>query len=450
MESKDGRFDIRLSLDQSQALATIYPPQENGKDVSLNDVLERLSRMNAGRCACPDEIRDGISRARASALPVEVVAAQGTLPKDGQDAKIRYTLPEDIARQPPPKHPQLPGAIDWFSMDSRHLVAKGRELASIVPSQPGVSGKTCTLPPKDIPYRPGKPANLAVGANVSLSPDGLYAYSKGNGYFYLHGERLAVIAFEERFEEVNGERRVFEKGAILHAGVQNAHLVAEDFLSIRGIAKNATLRAKGDILLQDAENCVIITSGNVFVEGTLLRCDVKTRQKAICAPSSQIIGGAVRARGGIVAGCAGTPDFEETALEVGADHYTPLRDVEIEQELVACNHNIQRIKDALKPFKNSAAHKSLTEERRQLIQQLHGAERAQEERIRNLREEKRRNVILAKERISATVEVQYVHPGVWVRSGRLQFLVESPLQNALFAEALRGTAIQVAPLEKAG
>ncbi len=449
MESKDGHFDIRLNSDHTQALVTIRPSRGNGKDVDINEILERLNRMNAGYSPRMEEIREGISHARVTALATEVVAAQGILPQDGHDAKIHYTLPEEVARQHPPKHPTFPGAIDWFSIDARHLVKKGQEIASIVPAQTGTLGKTCTLPAKDVAYRPGKPSNLAVGSNVLLSPDGLHAHATESGYFYLHGERLTVAAFAERSAELNGGGHIFEKGALFFQGVSDAHIIAEDFLSVQGAAKNSTLRVNGDVVLQDAENCVIITSGNVYVEGDLVRCDIKTRQKVICNERSRIIGGAIRARDGIVAGSAGTSDFEETTLEVSADHFTPLREIEIEQELVNCNYNIQRIQSALKPFKGLPTHKSITEERRQLVQQLEGCERAQEERIRNLREEKRKNVLIVKERVSATVEVQYVHPGVWIRNGRLQLLIESPLQRVEFTEGKRGTAIQATPLAKA-
>jgi len=449
MQAREGQFDIRLSADHTQVLVTISPPQGNGKDVSLDEILARLSRMNAGHNPRIEEIREGINHARISALPHEVVGAQGVMPKDGQDAKIRHTLPEEVLRQHPPKHPTLPGAIDWFVIDSLHLVQKGQELASIIPAQMGTLGKTCTLPAKDVPYRPGKPANLAVGSNVLLSPDGLHAHATEGGYFYLNGERLTVAAFEECYEEVSGGSHAFKKGALFYDGVSDAHIKAEDFISIQGLAKNTTLRVNGDVLLQDAENCVIITPGNVYVEGNLVRCDVKARKRVVCNDYSQIIGGAVRAYGGIVTGSVGSPEFEETTLEVSNDHYTPMRDIEIEQELLNCSYNIQRIQNGLKPFKSSAAHKSLTEERRQMINKLHACERAQVEHIRLLREEKRHIVLLAKERISATIEVQHVYPGVWIRNGRLQLLIELPLQKVGFVEAQRGTAIQSVPLAKA-
>ena len=284
---------------------------------------------------------------------------------------------------------------------------------------------------------------------MAHSADSLHVHATTDGYCYLHGERLTVAGFQQFPEEVVGGYHTFEQGVIFFDAITDAEIVAEEFIAVQGEVKNCTLRSKGDILLQNAENCIIVTAGTVYVDGDLINCDIKTRQKVVGSPYSRIMGGTVRAFREITAGSVGTSDFIETTLEVGNDHYTPLRDIEIEQEMVGCNYNILRIQSALKPFSSSAAHRNLTDERRALIQQIQSHQKVQEDRIRLLREEKRRNVLLTKERVTATITVVETHPGVWIRNGRLQLLVETPMQHVQFVEAQRGTTLLAVPLENA-
>src|SRR5947209_6461435 len=78
---------------------------------------------------------------------------------------------------------------DWLALDPRKLVVPGQELASIVPSQPGVAGQTLTWPIQPVPAKAGKPPNVRSGANVHIK-DGTKVEAAGEGYVCLHGDMM--------------------------------------------------------------------------------------------------------------------------------------------------------------------------------------------------------------------------------------------------------------------
>ncbi len=448
MEDIDGRFDAHLNSNHTQAVVTIYPPHGDGKEVTLGEIVDRLRQMRVGHNLRVDAIRDGIQHARAVAMPMEVLAAQGVMPVDGQDAVIRHSLPKNLLRRYPPKHPRLSGATDWFSLDPAQIVKKGQELASITPLKLGVLGKTCTLPTHDVPYMPGKPPDGAIGDNVVLDPHGVRAYATEDGYFYLKEERLTVIPLHLFPNEIKGGEYALGKGAILYQGASDAQIIVEEFLAVRGNLKNCTLRVSGDVLIESAENCKIITPGDVFVEVGLENCDVMTRQKVVCCKEAQVVGGTLRAFGGVAAGRLGDPKGTETFVEVGNDYYTPLRAIEIERELATHQHNLHRIQATLKPLENTMLQDGL-QQYRQMREQCQTLQHLELERIRLLKTEQHRCALFAKNHINATIEANEVFSGVKIRNGRSKLTVPALLQEVRFVEAMHGTVVHAVSLTKA-
>lgn len=449
MKDIDGRCDVRLNSNRTQAAVTIYPPHGDGKEISASEIKSRLQQMRIGPNIREQALFEGVLQARASAAPVEVIAAQGVFPVDGQDAKIRCRLPESVLRRHPPKHAELLGAVNWFALNPLQLVKKGQEIASIAPVKAGIMGKTCTLPQEDVPYMPGKPVEGAIGENVEADAYALRAFAMEEGYLYLNGERLTVIPLSVRYHEEREGERFFSRGALLYEGAASVQIVAQEFLAIRKTTKNCVLRADGDVLLQSAENCVIIASGSVFVEDCLINCDVRTPNKVVCSAKSRLMGGAIRAYKGITAGVVGAEDHPETLLEAGNDYYSPIRKAEVERELVERQYNLRRIQATLKPFEDSPVHKTL-KNYRDMVEKCQALRSAELDRIRSLKREQKRLDSTEREFVSATIEARRVYPGTLIRNGRLQKAISAEMQDVQFSEAFRRTEIQATPLAKAG
>ena len=448
-QNKQGVLTIRFNADQTQALATIYPPGGDGEGVELADVLERLKLNGVAHGIREQAILDAIRLVQETARPVvDAIVAQGTLPQDGTDAKIRYTLPQEQLSQPLPRNAQ--GRVNWFALDERSMVKAGQEIACIVPALQGVPGKTLTMPPQTVLAHSGKPAALTAGPNTTYTEGGERLLATAEGYACLHNETLTVHALRRVAAPTQGGIHEFANGAVFLSTLTQADVRAGGFIAVGGVARGCFLRAHGDIILNACHDCTIVATGDVYVMGNLTNCQVNTPAKIIARPTAQIVGGSLCARMGITAGDVGAEDFTPTELIVDVDRYSCIRQEEIEEELRHCEKNKQRISQALKPFATLAAHTQLTEERRQMIEKLKAQRQAQEERMTVLHGERRTLLIASKTRTGGSVVVAgTAHPGAWIGIGDAALQVEEPISGAVFTPTVNGKAVRHQPMTAA-
>ncbi len=449
-DRRNGRLELKYNSDRTQALATIHPPSGGGEAVTATDVLERLERMGVSYGYREQAILAGIHDvARTKQMVRDIVVAQGTVPQDGEDAKVRFHLSPDALNRPLPRRKggSLP---DWFAFDPAQMVTAGQEIATIVPAQPGIPGKTLTWPLQPIPARPGKPASIGVGQNVQISDNGLSLCALHDGIAYLQNATLMVYALRRVTAPITGGEHAFPMGATLLAGACGARITAGDFAAIQGLAQTTTIRAFGDVFLEQAANCEIVAAGDVYVTGGLTNCLINTRRKVIALDAAVIVGGTICAAGGVEAVTLGAADFTATEVQTGVDRYFEVRQREIQEEMAACEANIVRISQTLKPFAALAVHDNLPDDKRVLLQKLQAQKRTQETRLRELHSERRTQAILAKEKLTAVVTVaDTVHPGVWIGVGQAATQVESPMQAMRFSEAKVGKSVIAEPLTRA-
>lgn len=448
---KNGILEVRFSEDRTQALATIYPPRGDGDQISAADVVERLKAMGINYGIREHGILEAVHYAEETNMPaVNFVVAQGAVPENGKDAKVTYTLPMEEITKPLPKRADNPALPDWFALSATKLVKAGAELASIIPPQPGTPGKTLTWPIQSIPPKAGKPAGLTAGAGVRFSEDGMHLCADQDGYVCLNGEQMVVHALRQIEENTTGGQHVFPAGAVFAGNLQKAEVTAGAFIAVKGVAMGCRLRAHGDVFLRYAENCSIIASGTVYVAEGLKNCEVNTRQKLVAFESAQISGGVVAATEGVSATSLGTPNFTITEVEVAVDRYSDYRNQEITQELSACEANITRITQALKPFSSMAVHEGLTDDKRQLLQRLQHQKQSQEVRIKDLYNERRSLTMAAKQKVTAAIVVTgTTHPGVMIRIRDAAMQVETPMEAVRFVEGAGSRSVQLESLEKA-
>jgi uncharacterized protein len=443
---KNGYLEIKFNEDRTQALATIYPPSPDGVAVYADEVVERLKGMGVTYGVREQAIRDAIRYVAETAMAAaHVVVAQGAVPQAGQDARVHYSFPLDLLSKPLPKRSD--GVTDWFSIDPGKLVTAGKEIATIVPAQPGTPGKTLTWPIQTIAAPSGKPVPLHAGQNVRLSDDGLRMLANADGYICLHNDTLNLTPLRIVTENLMGGEHSYPSGAVLMECAQNASIRTGGILAIRGVVKGCRLRADGDVFLQYAEDCEIITTGNVYVTRGLKNCAVNSRKQLRALESAHLMGGTLCASTGVSAVELGTPDFTMTEVQVGIDRFSEVRACEIEEEIAACEANIARIRLTLKPFASLTVHTNLPDDKRALVQKLQEQQKTQEARINILHNERRALAIAAKEKIAAEVTVsKTAHPGVLIGINKAAFQVESPLAGVRFIEDVSGKSVLSAKL----
>jgi uncharacterized protein (DUF342 family) len=444
MLRRNGYLELKYNEDRSMVVATIMPPgHANGEPVTVTDVLNRLKHMGVSYGIREQVIREALHHVDHFREPItNLVVAQGTLPVDGADARVRYHLPLEVLTIPLPKRTDNSGLPDWFALDPAKFVKAGDLLATITPAQPGTPGKTLTWPIQLIPAKNGKPAELMAGANVRASDDATGMVAAHDGYVVLQNNQMTVYALRQVEENVAGSDHVFPMGAVFLKNIQHAHVQTGTFLAIRGVAVACHLRAHGDMILRHAENCSIIATGNVYVLSKLKNCQVNTRKKVIALERAEILGGQICATEGIEAVTLGSEEGLPTQILSSIDHYTPLRDEEIEKELALCQENIHRIGQTIKPFATLAAQTTLPEDKRLLFQKLQAQLRTQEARIKDLHNERRSLAILMKERVVGYVRAtDTVYPGVQITLHSTVLDVTQPYQKVQFTEG--GNAIQI-------
>ena len=449
--NRNGSLELKFNEERTQAFLTIHPAMGDGEAVTLEDVMERLKKLGVSYGIREAAIQEAIRFAQDTATSsIDRVAAQGALPQDGKDAKVAYTLPLEVLNKPLPKRSDAKNLIDWFALDPAKMVVADQELAAIVPPQSGIPGKTLTWPVQVVPCRQGKPAAVSPGQNVRSVEGGLRLLADHDGYVCLHGEILTVHALQQIAENVTGGAKTYPAGAVFHANVQDTQVVGGSFVAVNGRVVGCRIRAQGDVYLRSAENSEIITSGDVYFTEYVKNCLINTRKQAIAIQGAQIVGGSVWATEGIQASSVGASDFTETELQVGVDRLSEVRMHEIQEELAACDANIKRISQALKPFVTVAAHANLSDDKRHLLQKLQAQQRSQEVRIRELHNERRSLAIAMKEKVSSAVVVQRsVYPGVWIGVGAAATQIETQMDGVRFVEGQGGKSVQSEPLQKA-
>jgi uncharacterized protein (DUF342 family) len=447
--SRNGSIELKFNEDRTQALATIYPSSGNGCAVDAAEVKARLKSLGVTYGVRDHAILEAIHYAEETGMAAaNMVVAQGTLPQNGTDARVQYHLPLALLSRPLPKRSDDLPIPDWFALDPEKIVSAGQALATLFPPQPGIPGKTLTWPIQSVAPKPGRPVVLSLGPNVD-NVDGMKLCASQEGYVCLQGELLMVHALRILSSNASGNH-TFHGGAVFMKSVHQAQIRAHGFIAIKDRVIESRLRADGDVLLHHADNCDIIASGNVFVTGSLRNCNINTRSRLITRPSAEVIGGNICAMEGVKVGILGAQDFTATEIHTGIDHFVRVRNLEIQEELVACDENIKRISQALKPFATMSVHVSLPEEKRALLQKLQAQKHSQEAQINALHNEKRTLTLTGNEKAAGTVHVMgTVWPGVWIEIGASATQIEIPMESIRFLEAPGGKSVQAEYLSQA-
>jgi uncharacterized protein (DUF342 family) len=442
---RDGRFEVRFNDNYTEATVTIYPPETGGKPVSADEIVKRFRELGVTYGIRESAIREAVHNAQSGQDPITFVAAQGVLPVDGMDGIIHFRIPREILTRPLPKNRF--GQVDWFAIEPERFVEAGQELACIVPPSAGTPGKTLIWPIRVIEAKPGKPAELRPGPCVRVSEDGFHFYATTEGVAELQGSRLGVRAFSRVHNTLRGGLHRFAHGAAVVGDTIGAWIVSGTFLVLRGRAINSLLRVNGDLYLHSAIGCKIVVTGDLYVDGTLNNCQVDIRGKILGGPDSQIVGGSICAQSGIQVQQLGSPTGTPTEVLVSSGRYNQVRAQEIEEELAACETNIESICRALKPF-STLRLRTLPEEKQRLVQKLQDQLQALEEHQRMLYGERRSLSISRPESVHATIQVAGTsYPGVRIEIGNAVTVLGTPAESCRFYVPFGENRIRSAPLK---
>jgi uncharacterized protein (DUF342 family) len=442
---QDGYVEIELNSDQTQALATIYPPKGGGRAVTPQDVMDCLRKRGVVYGYRDSEIQRACYFALQKGVKADrIVVAQGTLPQEGMNGQIVWKVDVEKLSRPLPKRPD--GLLDYFALEEERLVVAGQPLATIIPARPGAPGRTLTAPLREVFPNPVQEAVLIAESGVRVSEDRLNYFAAVEGFAEIHGCHLYVHAYKKINGGLPPSEYRFSGGVIVMGDLKAAHLRAQGTVAVQGAVAGGEIRAREDVFLTRAARARVIAEGNVYVQGLLLHCDVICRKKIIALEEAAIIGGQLYAMEGIVAVTLGSPDQKPTQAQVGVDHLCQIRMKEVEEEITDCEAKIGKIAQALRPLQTGSAD-LMPAAKRQMVQQLVEQRRALEAHVGQLHSEKRTLLLGAKSRAEAQITVTgTVYPGVSLAIHNAMQTVRAPYKRVVFVADKNGHDLIPHPL----
>lgn len=115
------------------------------------------------------------------------IIATGTPIQEGRNAYIEEKVKFDSDGKP---QLLLDGTVDYKNIENIHPVREGEVLAVKHPAIPGIAGRDVFG--HDIPAKPVKDIKIRVGANTTLSPDGLSLLASISGFAFRQAGSICV------------------------------------------------------------------------------------------------------------------------------------------------------------------------------------------------------------------------------------------------------------------
>jgi uncharacterized protein (DUF342 family) len=226
-----------------QAFVTFLPP-EGGKILLQQDILRILKDNSVVYGIKYDLLNEIVTKKQ---YEQEILIAQGTPPKSGQDAILNFHI--ELNKKAVPKIDE-DGQIDYRLLDTIENVTKGQLLVSMIPQTLGVSGLTVLS--NEIPAKPGKSVNLPKGKNTEITEDKLSLVASIDGKAELLDKKVHVFSLHEVKESVdNSTGNIdFVGNVVINGNVLSGFKVrAGGFIEVKGVVEGATLIASGNVVL---------------------------------------------------------------------------------------------------------------------------------------------------------------------------------------------------------
>ncbi|HKJ85358.1 MAG TPA: FapA family protein, partial [Spirochaetia bacterium] len=191
--SADASLSAELADAEMKAYLVAYPPGEGGADPSfdqivsflqMNGVVEGIDQEAIGRFVDDPPYRES------------VLVARGIPPKNGDDAKVRYSFDLDPSRI---TLKETDGRVDFKELNLVQNVVEGQILARKEQAKRGEAGRTVTG--KLLAASDGKDVEMPIGKNVRLSEDGNSALADINGQVVISAGKILV----EPVHVINGD-----------------------------------------------------------------------------------------------------------------------------------------------------------------------------------------------------------------------------------------------------
>lgn len=353
---------IRISFDSMEAFMSLPVPEEE-EGYNFDDVMV-VAKQKGVRAGIDEELIKHMIDNKIYMQERRIAVGKECV--EGKDGYFEFLFNRDFSRAPK----ILPdGTADYYSMNTIATVAEGDEIAIYHHAVEGENGfnvggvpQTCKRV-RDLPP--------LLGKGFTRSEDGDHYTADIAGKIEYVQDRVMISPVYEIQSDIGVQTGNidFNGDVVIHGMVRTGTSIkATGSVSIDGIVENASITAGKDIILKSGlmgnSQAVIKTKGNLFakfieyatldVKGTvnaevLLNCDVVCGEKLIITGArGSVVGGTVRAIGGVEANQIGNEMETKTMVAVGAE-------VEVYRRMKVLEHKVKSTEQAIESINNQIA-----------------------------------------------------------------------------------------------
>ena len=373
---RDAQAQVTISDDRMQAFLTFTPPLGTGRPISAEEVRATIAQAGVVR---------GIDEARlAAALEAvgrgkpfsRVAIAHGRKPAVAMDDLVTFHVRLATGKALALRDD---GSADFRAQDRITHVAKGAHIATLKPP-PAESSDAWDVTGRALFPAADASRWLTAGRGVSAvrQPDGtLWFYAQADGELIRDGSLVAVeqvhtvddvdmgtgnINFPGIVRvrgSVRAGFRVMAAGDIeIEETVEAAAVTSQRSIlvgqGIKGEGK-AALRAGKSITAPFAEQAVLRAAETVQLKGACLRCNVTCGKLALDSEKGNLVGGEVRARGGIVVQNVGSPAGTRTLVWFGQDFMAREEIDHLQEEIAVFEKRLTELDERARELQKSTA-----------------------------------------------------------------------------------------------
>ncbi len=330
-------MSVDITDQEMKAWLFVLPPGPGGADLSASMIIAFLQN---------NRVVEGIDEARINAFvdtPVykePYLVAEGTAPKDGDNAYIQYNF--EVDRDKISLKETSGGKVDFKELNRIQNVVEGQPLAKKIEAQRGRGGKTVTG--KYLEAKNGKDIPVPLGKNTRLADDGLTVLAALNGQVLMLNNKINVepVLNIEGDVSLKTGNIMFLGTVFINGSVEDGFTVkATGNIEVHGSVGKSVLDAEGDIVVGQGimgkgggvvhagksiwarfiENTKVDAGEFVIVSDGIINSQVSANRKILCqGKRAAIIGGTLSAAEEIHAKTLGSlGGGSETVLNVGFD-----------------------------------------------------------------------------------------------------------------------------------
>jgi uncharacterized protein (DUF342 family) len=337
-----GFADIVVAEDEMSATATLAPPTESDKALSMDSVRELIGKLGIVAGVDEEGLANAVLSCNLERRPIHgFLLARGKAPSP--EIPEHYKLEPRFAE----KRKQFsldPVRVDPKEQSSLLVAKKGELLASLVPASAGQAGYN--IRGREIPAPHSSVLAIGAGENVIATQAGLEAAVDGlisfigdieRGPLTLKVDQVLLVRGDVDYStghivfpgdvfiegRVGDGFKVWSGGSIHCKATMDAYDVnsKKDLLCSQGIIgrRKAEIKVGGELRAKFVQNCRVAVRGNVTVSTAIVGTRLYSLGMVDLGDKGVIMGGELFASHGVRCGRLGNQAHQRTLVHVGSD-----------------------------------------------------------------------------------------------------------------------------------